>query len=45
VPIRGAEEQVAVQWKKSMWLRKRGDERSFDDHVNQDRIFSNCVLR
>jgi hypothetical protein len=33
--IGGVEEQVAIQLVMSMWLRKRGDERSFSDHVNQ----------
>jgi hypothetical protein len=25
--IDGVEEQAAIQWEKSMWLRKRGDEK------------------
>jgi hypothetical protein len=29
VLIGGAEEWAAVQWEKSMWLRKRGDEKNF----------------
>jgi hypothetical protein len=41
----GVEEQAAIQWEMSMWLRKRGDERHFGDHVNRKRIFSDYVER
>jgi hypothetical protein len=29
VLIGGAEEWAAIQWEKSVWLRKRGDEKFF----------------
>jgi hypothetical protein len=41
----GAELRAGIKWKKSMWLRKRGDERSFGDHVNRERNFSDYVER
>jgi hypothetical protein len=44
VLIGGAEEQTAIQWDRSMWLRKggdgilrRGDEGGCGDHVGWDR--------
>jgi hypothetical protein len=35
VLIGGAEERAAIQWEKSMTLWKRGDERSFGNHVDR----------
>jgi hypothetical protein len=51
VLIGGAEEQAAIQWERSMWLRKGGDgilrgggEGGFDDHVGQERICSSYAV-
>jgi hypothetical protein len=43
--IGGAEERAGIQWENSMWLRKIGDGRSFGDHVNRERNFSDYVER
>jgi hypothetical protein len=50
VLIGGAEEWAAIQWERSMWLRKGGggivrgsDKGSSGDHVGQERICSDYV--
>jgi hypothetical protein len=59
VLIGGSEKPDAVQWEKSVKLRKRDDDklfegyvvrrtddkRSFGDNINQDRVFSDYVIR
>jgi hypothetical protein len=49
VLIGGAEEWAAIQWEKSMWLRKRSDKKLFEGHMlrktGDERSFDDHVIQ
>jgi hypothetical protein len=45
VLIGRVEERAAIQWERSMWLRKGGDKRGSGDHVRWEKISGDYVER